>query len=696
MSVSDLKLAFTPLLPLWALTALALMAAAALIYGAMRGQRGLVLRALAMALTLAALADPALVREKRDPQKTLVAVVLDRSESQSFGARTQQTDAAGQALDAALKKFVDIETRVISVANASGGDNGTQLFGALGAALKDMPPERIGAAILVTDGVVHDIPAKAAALGFQAPVHALITGRDKERDRRIELVEAPRFGIVGKDQVIRARVVDSGGDKTRTPITVRRDGETLPTYSPEPGDIVSIPVRITHGGANIVELDVPPAPGELTLADNKAVVSIEGVRDRLKVLLVSGEPHPGERAWRNLLRADANVELVHFTILRPQDKLDLTPASELSLIAFPTADLFSRKINEFDLIIFDRYSSQTILPSVYFDNIRHFVEKGGAFLAAVGPDYASTRGLYYSPLEDILPAKPDGALHEQAFRAHVSKDGEKHPVTRGLAGAKAEPPNWSEWFRQVDASVVKGTAIMSGAKDKPLLVLSREGEGRVALLLSDQIWLWARGYDGGGPHADLTRRLAHWLMKEPDLEEEALRATAQGHEVKLERQTMKDATTPVQATAPSGATREITLSQAEPGLWRAQFSASETGLWRFESEGLTALVNVGPPNPREFREVASTTEKLKPLVEETGGSARRLSVNNDAIDMPRIVEMRDARRYAGGDWIGIKQTGASTLVGVEVAPLGLGLWAMLALLGAVVAAWGWEGRRPRG
>jgi hypothetical protein len=470
----------------------------------------------------------------------------------------------------------------------------------------------------------------------------------------------------------------------------------LPTYSPEPGDIVNIPVRIAHGGANIVELDVPPAPGELTLADNKAVVSIEGVRDRLKVLLVSGEPHPGERAWRNLLHADANVELVHFTILRPPDKLDLTPASELSLIAFPTADLFSRKINEFDLIIFDRYSSQTLLPSAYFDNIHRFVENGGAFLAAVGPDYASTRGLYYSPLEDILPARPDGALHEQAFRAHVSKDGEKHPVTRGLAGAKAEPPNWSEWFRQVDASVVKGTAIMSGAKDKPLLVLSHEGKGRVALLLSDQIWLWARGYDGGGPHVDLTRRLAHWLMKEPDLEEEALRAAAHGHEVKLERQTMKDATTPVQATAPSGAMREITLTQAEPGLWRAQFSAGETGLWRFENDGLTALVNVGPPNPREFREVASSTEKLKPLVEETGGSVRRLSVNSDAIDMPRVVEMRAARRYAGGDWIGIKQTGASTLVGVEVAPLGLGLWAMLALLGAVVAAWGWEGRRPRG
>ena len=694
--MTDLTLAFSPLLPWPLLAVLGVLGAGVLLLMAARGQRGAALRAFALALLLAALADPSLVREKRDPQKSVVAIALDKSESQSFGGRTAQAEEARKALDAALAKFGDMETRVVAVTNDASGNDGTKLFGALAEALKDVPPERIGAAILITDGVVHDIPGKAEALGFKAPVHALVTGHEGERDRRIELVEAPRFGIVGKDQIIRARVVDRGGDGARIPISVRRDGETLPTFSPRSGDIVNIPVRIEHGGHNVVELEIPSAPGELTPLDNKAVVSIEGVRDRLKVLLVSGEPHPGERSWRNLLRADANVELVHFTILRPPEKLDVTPASELSLIAFPTADLFGRKINEFDLIIFDRYSNQTLLPSIYFDNIAHYVENGGAFLAAVGPDYATLRGLYYSPLENILPARPDGALLELPFRARVSRDGEKHPVTRGLAGAKAEPPNWGEWFRQVDANVLRGNSIMSGARDKPLLVLAHEGKGRVALLLSDQIWLWARGYDGGGPHVDLMRRLAHWLMKEPDLEEEALRASARGREVSVERQTLKDAAAPVMATAPSGAREEIALTQSEPGLWRARVDAKEMGLWRFESEGLTALVNVGPANPREFREVASTTERLRPLAEATGGTVRRLSSGgSDTVSMPRIVEMRDANRYGGSDWIGLKQTGASTLVGVEVAPLGLGLWAMLALLGAVVAAWAWEGRRRR-
>jgi hypothetical protein len=691
--MTDLNLTFAPLLPWPLLAALALLATMALILGATLGQRATLFRAFALALALAAMTDPSLVREKRDPQKSVVAVVLDRSESQNFGARAAQTEEARKGLEAALAKFGDVETRFVSVTNDASGNDGTKLFGALEQALKDVPPERVGAALLVTDGVVHDIPAKAEALGFRAPVHALITGREGERDRRIELVEAPRFGIVGKEQTVRARVVDTGGDGARAPITVRRDGEQLPTYSPVPGDVVNIPVKITHGGANIVELEVPPAPGEITLADNKAVLSIEGVRDRLKVLLVSGEPHPGERSWRNLLRADANVELVHFTILRPPEKLDVTPASELSLIAFPTADLFGRKINEFDLIIFDRYSNQTLLPSIYFDNIARFVENGGAFLAAVGPDYATAQGLYYSPLENILPARPDGALYEQPFKARVSKDGEKHPVTRGLPGAKADPPQWGEWFRQVDADVLKGNSILSGARDKPLLVLSHEGKGRVALLLSDQIWLWARGFDGGGPNADLTRRLAHWLMKQPDLEEEALRAQARGRDVTIERQSLKDEAAPVRATAPSGATQQLTLRQSEPGLWRAQLDAKEMGLWRFESDGLTALVNVGPANPREFREVASTTEKLQPLAEATGGTVRRLSKSSDAVTLPRIVEMTDASRYGGADWIGIRQTGASTLVGVETAPLGLGLWAMLALLSVVVTAWAWEGKR---
>ncbi len=689
--MSELNLAFTPLLPWPALALLAAAALAVLAFAVYVKQKGAGWRAIALALLLGALTDPALVREQREPQKSVVAVVLDRSESQTIGRRSEQVDEARKALEEAFAKFPDIEPRFITV--GTGGD-GTLLFSALSDGLKDVPPERVGAAIMVTDGLVHDIPAQADSLGFKAPLHALITGQEKERDRRIELVEAPRFGVVGKDQILRVRVIDSAGGFDPVFIDARRDGEAIATRRARPGEIVDIPVHIEHGGSNVVEVETPVVEGELTEIDNRAVVVIEGVRDRLKVLLVSGEPHPGERSWRNLLRADANVELVHFTILRPPEKIDGAPASELSLIAFPTADLFGRKINDFDLIIFDRYSNQTLLPSVYFDNIASFVENGGAFLAAVGPDFATLGGLYYSPLSNILPARPDGALFEQAFRARVSKDGEKHPVTRGLEGSRSTPPAWGEWFRQVDASVLKGNSVLAGANDKPLLVLSREGKGRVALLLTDQMWLWARGFEGGGPHVDLMRRLAHWLMKEPELEEEALRAKARGREISLERQTLKDETSPVSIVAPSGKQEEIALEMKEPGLSRASFTAKEMGLYRFESGGLSALVNVGPENPREFREVASTPEKLRPLAEATGGTVRRLSSGaSSSITLPRLVELRDAHSFGGADWIGVKRGMASTLKGVETAPLGIGLSALLALLGAILFVWTWEGRR---
>jgi hypothetical protein len=420
------------------------------------------------------------------------------------------------------------------------------------------------------------------------------------------------------------------------------------------------------------------------------------VRDKLKVLLVSGEPHAGERTWRNLLKSDANVELVHFTILRPPEKQDGTPISELSLIAFPTSDLFGRKIGEFDLIIFDRYSNQSVLPTLYFDNIVRYVREGGALLIAAGPDYGQRDGLFYSPVGRMAPARPLGVVTEQPFRPKVTGEGEKHPVTRALPGAQTNPPSWSPWFRQVDAETTKGgVSLMSGVNERPLLVLSREEKGRVALLLSDQMWLWARGYEGGGPYLDLLRRLAHWLMKEPDLEEEALRATARGREIAITRQSLKAQAGHVEMVTPSGGRKSLPLQAAEPGLSGASVMADEFGLYRFSDGALSALVHVGPENPREFQDVVSTTEKLRPLAEATGGTVRRIAAESADVTLPRLVAMRESPVYGGADYAGVKRTQASVATGVGVAPLAIGILGLLALLGSIMGVWGWEGRRGR-
>jgi hypothetical protein len=683
-------IAFTPLVPsfvLWLAVAAIVVIAALLLLGR---SRGAAVRVAALALILLALFNPSFTREDREPLSSVAAVVVDKSPSQSFGNRTKETAEAQQALVDALKKIKGLEVRVVDAGQADGETDGTKLFGALSSALSDVPVDRVAGAFLITDGRVHDIPPNAAAVGFQAPVHALITGARNERDRRIAISAAPRFGIVGQAQTITYRLDDQGVTGERAKISVRRDGETISERTLQSGQTASVDIDIKHEGPNIVEIEASPLEGELTPINNRAVVAIDGVRDKLRVLLVSGEPHSGERTWRNLLKSDASVDLVHFTILRPPEKQDGTPINELSLIAFPTRELFQQKINEFQLIIFDRYARQGVLPIAYFDNIARYVRSGGAVLVSAGPDYASTTSIWRTPLDAVLPAEPVGVT-EKPFYAHLSDAGKRHPVTRGLEGANSEPPHWSRFFRTVDTRNAINPPVMTGADGKPLLLLSRFGEGRVALLLSDHIWLWARGYEGGGPHIDLLRRMSHWLMKQPDLDEEALRMQVQGHDLVVVRQTMADSVTPVTVTSPSGATRELTLTEGDPGEWRATMPAGELGLWQATDGTLKALINVGPTNPKEFSEVTSTTDTLKPLAQATGGDARRV-VDGGSIDLPRIVPVRASSVFHGDGWMGVKMRDASVVKGVGVLPVFAGLIGLLLLLGAFAATWLREGR----
>jgi hypothetical protein len=232
---------------------------------------------------------------------------------------------------------------------------------------------------------------------------------------------------------------------------------------------------------------------------------------------------------------------------------------------------------------------------------------------------------------------------------------------------------------------------MQGPDDMPLLQLSREGEGRVALLLSDHIWLWARGYEGGGPHLDLLRRLSHWLMKEPDLEEEALRLIVRGHDITVQRQTMADGVDQVTLTAPSGKTQTLTLDQAEPGVWRSTIDATELGLWRATDGKLNALANVGPANPREFTEVTSTTDWVSPITSATGGDAVRIE-DGTGVHLPRILGVRASESYHGDDWIGLKMREASVVRGIGVLPVFAGFIGLLLLVGSLAATWAREGR----
>ncbi|MCC6982154.1 MAG: hypothetical protein IT535_02680 [Bauldia sp.] len=690
------SVAFSPVLPLWLIAGLAGIGLLLILFGLLRRVRGSWLRTAALAALVLALMNPIVQREEREGLPTVVAMVVDKSPSQALDGRDVMTEEARVELARRFAEFDGIELREIDAASLARGitTDGTELFGALQDSLADVPPDRLGAVLMLTDGQVHDVPTEGAGFMGGAPLHVLLTGRDGERDRRIVIDSAPRFGIVGEQQTITYRVLDDGatGPPAQLRVTVTADGVPLADEIVTAGTEATLNFDMPHGGQNILEFESEVLTDELTDLNNRAVVQMTGVRENLRVLLVSGEPHPGERTWRDLLKSDAAVDLVHFTILRPPEKQDGTPIDELSLIAFPTRELFQEKIAEFDLIIFDRYNRRGILPLLYFDNIARYVEGGGALLVAGGPDYADFSGLSSTPLSFVLPADPTGDVFEEPFYPEISERGLRHPVTRGLPGFDAEPPEWSRWFRMVEVEPPRGDIVMEGPDERPLLVLSREGEGRVALLLSDQVWLWARGYEGGGPNVDLLRRLSHWLMKEPDLEEEALRATARGSEIVIERQTMEETVGPITVIPPTGEGYEVVLQESEPGLWRTIVPAEEIGLWRVEDGDHLAFAHLGPPNPREFLDARSTPNLLQPLVEESGGRIARMADQDRRLDLPRILPVRSGSSFAGGDWIGVRMTEASVLLGVDRLPLFAGFLGLAILLGALAATWYREGR----
>ena len=677
---------------LWALAAFGVLLFALLLW---RAPRGAVLRALSYALLLLAIANPHLKQEDREPLNDVLAVVVDDTQSQSIAGRDPRTEAVRKELEDRLKVFPNLDVRWIhSTSTASDSDrDGTMLFTDLAKGLADVPPDRLAGVIMLTDGNVHDVPGNAAALGFDAPVHALITGKPGEFDRRLEVLRAPRFGLVGGEQPIEVKVTETTpSNAPSVKLTITRQGEGPIAQNVRVGQKVEIPVKVDHSGPNIVEIEAEAAPGEISTVNNRAVLTVEGVRENLRVLLVSGEPHAGERTWRNMLKSDAAVDLVHFTILRPPEKQDGTPINQLSLIAFPTRELFQEKLDQFDLIIFDRYQRRGVLPLLYLENVAHYVERGGAVLVSAGDDYASPLSLYRTPLGEVLPAVPSGRVVEEPFKPALTELGKKHPVTRDLPGAGGEQPSWGRWFRVVDADPRDAEVLMKGAEGKPLLVLGQRGEGRVALLLSDHIWLWARGYEGGGPYTDLLRRLAHWLMKEPDLEEETIKATSRGQTLTLERRSIKDEVEPVKVSAPSGKEESVTLDKVEPGLWRKSITAGEQGVYRISSGKLASVVTVGNANAKELATVTATDATLSPLLTETGGGSFWLGrTEADASPLPRIVMLRGGHVLHGGDWLGLHKREAYHVEGVRLFPLFTGFLALALLLGMISVSWFREG-----
>ena len=684
-----------PLLPwpvLWFGVAFAIAFAAIAIW---RGLSGWWLRGAALAVLLLAIANPSLQIEDREPLADIVLLIVDESASQSISTRPDQIAESISGVEAEIASLSNTELRIVRMGDAE-GNLGSLLMDALANAMADEPRARIAGALLLTDGQIHDI---AGLPDMPAPLHVLLTGEEQDWDRRLLVQNAPAFAIIDEPVMLTLRIEDQGAVPADLPedaeIVIAVDGGEEQRFSVPIGVDLELPITLQHGGTNVIQFTLPEQPGELTNRNNAAVVQINGVRDRLRVLLVSGEPHAGERTWRNLLKSDASVDLVHFTILRPPEKQDGVPVNELSLIAFPTRELFLEKVSEFDLIIFDRYKRRGILPALYLDNVRQYVEDGGAVLVAAGPDYASADSIYRSPLADILPGVPTGRVREEPFAPFVTDLGQRHPVAEGLMplpdpdAEETVTPPWGRWMRIIDVDVGgTGQAVMSGPDDAPLLVLDRVGEGRVALLASDHAWLWSRGFEGGGPQLELLRRLAHWMMKEPDLEEEALTATSEGQTMTITRRTLGEAVSDVEITAPDGTVTLVPLEEVSPGRFSVDWVGPEMGLYRLTEGDMESVVALGPAAPKEFEETIASAAVLEPAAAATRGGVLRVSEVT-----PDIRRVRAGRAAAGRGWLGITPRDAYLTADIRITPL-LPAWAMLLFASLLaIGAWLWEGRR---
>jgi len=679
------SMVFSYLIPFPLLMILAAIGIAVVLYARYLGLRGWPFRMLAAGFILLALSNPSLRIEERQGLSDIVLIVVDETSSHGLAERAAQTDLVLNQ----LQERISNENRDIEILRVKDGEknSGTLIFSEIRQALSDIPTNRLGGIFIISDGQAHE-----SFLGFpiDVPVHHIVIGEKRRFDRKLSVLNAPAFGIIGESVPMVLRVDDLDNEENAQSqsarIYARVGSGRIIEFSVSIGEDTELRVNVGNAGQNIIEFWIDPLKDELTDQNNRSVVVVNGVRDRLRVLLVSGAPHPGGRVWRNLLKSDSSVDLVHFTILRPPAKQDGVPVSELSLIAFPTRELFMEKIDDFDLIIFDRYKRRGILPRSYFENIARYVRDGGAILVAAGPDFASANSIYRSPLQDVLPAAPSARVIEERYVPAVTDLGDRHPVTRGLP----QQDNWGAWLRQIELIPERGQTLMTGVDGRALLTLDRVGTGRVALLASDHAWLWYRGYEEGGPQQEFLKRLAHWLMKEPELEEESITVTIEGEQVEVRQQSLSETLEPANMRTPNGAISVINMEPSGPGEFAGAFVTPEQGIFEIRSNGIQRVFAKGAANPIEFFDPRPSLDVLAPLVSATKGAQIW------ALDgLPTIRETRSGRIAAGRNWMGVVKNNAFATLGVRQSPL-LPPWLYLLLaLGTAVLGWLREGRFER-
>ncbi|MDI2112401.1 DUF7408 domain-containing protein [Commensalibacter nepenthis] len=691
-SFSSLNLHFDPLLPLWGIIILALICILVLLFSLFnKSYKGIIWRFIAFSVLLTWLSGPMILKNHQQILPETILIVMDQSTSMTIGNREQIANKALQQLQ--NKVPANARLKIINVKNIY--RQGTQIFQEIQKATNKIPAAQLGGVILITDGQIHDVPKEFPQLltlpnKKTIPIYALLPASKEQIDRSLKIIHAPAYIIVGKDATIQVQINDTDiqqeDNKFATLTLIQEDKQPINMQVPV-GKPYNITIPVMHTGKNLINLSVSPLKNEISNLNNHQTLYINGIRDKLRVLLVSSAPNQGERAWRSLLKSDPSVDLVHFTILRSAEQNENIPDRELALIPFPINELFMQKINQFDLIILDSFENKYTLPPYYIASIANYVKNGGGLLLIAGPEFAQQFSLQNSPLRSILPAtvSSPNSIIKQQFKPALTELGQKHPVTKGL---HKENTTWGSWYRYLKADQTDGQILMQAPDQSPLLILNHVDKGRVALLLSDQIWLWSKGIHEQGPQAELLRRLSHWLMKEPELEEEQLTAFIKNQQLTVEWHTIQNDknTQEFTVTSPSGSIQPLHFTDQKNGKATATIPAKEDGLWKITNGILTAYAAPQNSDPIEMTDLAVTQQKLFPLFKNYG-HVYWLGDNPDHLTIPELQIVKNNNVTGNSITMEFPEHVTYTTTKQSIHPILSPWFALIVGLGSIFMAW---------
>lgn len=694
---------YSPEVPEGVLWAMALLAAAFTLNAARNRMEGAWLRAGAAGVAAVYLANPQIVSEDYQNLSTETLILVDVSDSQNLDGRDILTQETLVQLEQNLNDL-GVEPTIVEF-----GDDavaGTHIWDTIQSSLSTIPADQLGAIFILTDGEIHDLQTVMDRLNVDAPVHGLISGQDEEQDFRITIDRAPRYSDVDEALNIDYRILNDHtlvpGDYTAN-VVIRNNGEVIANQTlNDIGSVNTIQLPNLQRGDNNIEIILEGiyrgnAPDENILQDdvssqnNHITTTIEGIGESVNVLLISGAPNQGTRHFREILSADPDVNFVHFAFLRPPALEDDTPLRYFATTAFPVHEVLNENIEDYDAIIFENYTYNGVIPPSYFNNIVEFVENGGSLYISGSESFAADNGLGATSLVDILPLRPNGSTIEESFVPQISELGERYPLSRNLEYTIPQE-QWGSWY-SIASSTAQGesTVLLQDNDGNPLLATREYGEGRIAVLASDQNVVWDRLQNGrgGGPAETLTNNVLEWLMFNETMDEENIRLIHDGDQIIVELQTISDDPESVTVTSPSGNTIQVTPEDYAPGLRRAFIAADELGVYSVERAGENqdfAFAEIGFSDPLEMRRVISTPEFIQPLADATGGVVTRMG------NLPDIIPL-EAGAENQGNSMGIYMSDEKELSGVSRYPIPPWI-PMLMIAGLFAGALKREGGKP--